>query len=97
MLKRKIEKLERKLSAKKRIYAVIWSGVGEDVDAKTFDEAKSVAANRFGFNSFEELQRAYEVTMVIFKITEVDVGSDGEIIEIEDEPEGYIVHCYSEK
>lgn len=98
MLRRRIERLEKKITGRKKLHVVVFPHDGpalENTLPKTLDEVKQRVAEKYGFNSFGELEKAYEVLIVVFHVTEVDLGPDGEIIEIEDERGSYTVHCYN--
>jgi len=43
---------------------------------------------------YEEFEKAHEVLTFTVHITEVDLDETGEIVEIEEEPEGNTVHCH---
>ncbi len=91
MLRKKIERLEKKLSAKKRILVVIEPNDEQEVGAKSLDDVKQKVAEKYGFNSFEELEKSYDVITLVFHIVEVDRDPEtGEIMELEDEYEGLV-------
>ena len=84
MLRKKIERLEKKLSAKKRILVVIEPNDEQEDGAKSLDDVKQKVAEKYGFNSFEELEKSYDVIILVLRIVEVDKDPEtGDLVELE--------------